>query len=366
LRGVAASGHFSARGCRADAAACRRVLAGSELFRKQLGAGSHAEDQVDQAGVLLAYAYPDRIAQRKTGFDYVLSGGRGAFFPVVDALGTHEYLAVATLDGAARRTRIFLAAPLERDQIFKHFAEHIIAQELLCWDVKSRAVTAERIQALGRLALRREPLAHPDPTCVRRELLGGIVALGIDCLPWTDDLRQWQARVVLLREVFGSENWPDVSDAYLAAHCDSWLEPFLGSARSLVQVQVRDLRAALAALLPPHRNAELDELAPRVIMLPDGSRARLQYVPGEPPVLSARIQSLFGMRDTPRVAVGRVKVLMHLMSPAMRPVQITADLEGFWKNSYHAVKKDLKGRYPKHRWPDDPLQAAPARRKPRK
>jgi len=179
-------------------------------------------------------------------------------------------------------------------------------------------------------------------------------------------LRQWQARLILLREVFGPDDWPDVSDSYLAGHVDSWLEPFLGKARSLSQVRSADLRAALTSLLPPHRNAELDDLAPRVIMLPDGSRARLQYTPGEPPVLSARIQSLFGLFETPRVAAGRVTVLLHLLSPAMRPVQITSDLEGFWKNSYHAVKKDLKGRYPKHHWPDDPLQAVPARRRLRK
>ena len=216
LRGVAASGHYAARDCSADVVACRTVLGASALLKKRLG-GSDGEYQVDSAGVLLAHAYPDRIAQRKTGFDYLLSGGRGAFFPKPDSLGAHEYLAVATLDGAARRARIFLAAPLEREQILHHFDAQVIVEERLYWDAQSRSVTSERIQGLGRLVLRREPWAKPDPALVRRELLSGIAGLGIEALPWTEELRQWQARVVLLREVFGPD-WPDVTDAYLSAH----------------------------------------------------------------------------------------------------------------------------------------------------
>ncbi len=366
LRGVAASGCYSVRDCSADAAACRRVLGTSALLKKRLSAGGHGENQVDSAGVLLAYAYPDRIAQRKTGFDYLLSSGRGVFFTVADGLGAHEYLAVATLDGVARRSRIFLAAPLEREQIMQHFEEHISAEDRLSWDVQSRSVTAERIQSLGRLVLRRESRAKPDPACVRRELLTGIKELGIEALPWTEDVRQWQARVVLLRGVFGQDSWPDVTDAYLSAHLEHWLGPFLGTARSLAQVKTRDLQAALAALLPPGRHAGLDTLVPRAILVPGGKRIRLQYRLEGPPVLAARVQDLFGLRETPRVADGRVGVLVHLLSPAMRPVQITADLDGFWKNSYHAVKKDLRGRYPKHSWPDDPLQPVSPGRKPRR
>ena len=357
LRGVASSGHYAALDCSADAAACRTVLAASALLKKRLG-GSDGDYPVDSAGVLLAHAYPDRIAQRKSGFDYLLSGGRGAFFPKPDSLGAHEYLAVATLDGAARRTRIFLAAPLERQQILNYFDAQVRIEERLYWDAQARSVTSERIQGLGRLVLRRQPWAQPDPALVRRELLRGIAGLGIEALPWTEELRQWQARVVLLREVFGPD-WPDVTDAHLSAHLELWLEPFLGRARSLAQVQARDLQAALAALLPMGRHGGLDALVPRFIVLPGGRRARLQYQLEGPPVLAARIQDLFGLRDTPRVADGRVRVLMHLLSPAMRPVQITADLEGFWKNSYHTVKKELKGRYPKHRWPDDPLNSPP-------
>ena len=197
-------------------------------------------------------------------------------------------------------------------------------------------------------------------------MLAGIQELGIEVLPWTDELSQWQARVIFLREVFGQEIWPDVTGAYLSTHLEDWLEPFLGTARSLAQFHTRDLQAALAALLLRGRQTVLDALAPRAILLPNGKRVRLQYRFEGPPVLAARIQDLFGLRDTPRVADGRVGVLLHLLSPAMRPVQITSDLEGFWKNSYHAVKKDLRGRYPKHSWPDDPLQALPSGRKPRR
>lgn len=358
LQGAAVSG------CRADAAACRSVLDVSGRLKKKLGIDGTGRDDIDSAGVLLAHAYPDRIAQKRSGTEYLLACGRGAFFPVVDTLCAHDYLAVATLDGAAQRARIFLAAPLDREQIFRYFEPRITVEERLGWDALSRSVVAERVQRLDQLVLRREPWQKPDRARVRRALLDGITALGIACLPWTDELRQWQARVMLLRSVFGVETWPDVSDGYLSAHYEHWLEPYLGNARRLDQVSARDLQAALTALLPGSGHAALDRLAPRTCQLPGGRRARLHYpADGGPPVLSARIQDLFGLRAVPPVADGRVRVLVHLLSPAMRPVQITADLDGFWKNSYHAVKKELKGRYPKHSWPDDPLQVVPPRRR---
>jgi len=357
LRLEALCGGSGARAGTADAAACRSVLDVSARLKKQLGCAAHSRRDIDSAGVLLAHAYPDRIAQKRSGMEYVLACGRGAFFPVVDNLCTHEYLAVATLDGAARRARIFLAAPLEREEIFRHFADRIQADERLSFDAQSRSVAAERVQRLDRLVLQRAPLHKPDPGRVRRALLDGIESLGIACLPWTDELRQWQARVLLLRGACG-QSWPDVSDAGLAAQCAGWLEPFLGSARRLDQVSSRNLQDALAALLPHGSHAALDALAPRTCLLPGGRRVRLQYPEGgAPPVLAARIQDLFGLRDAPAVAEGRVRVVVHLLSPAMRPVQITTDLDGFWKNSYHVVRKELKGRYPKHSWPEDPLLA---------
>jgi ATP-dependent helicase HrpB len=349
-----------------DAADCRNVLDVSGRLKKQLGINTQSSYEIDNAGVLLAHAYPDRIAQKRSGTEYQLACGRGAFFLNVDTLCTHEYLAVATLDGSAQRARIFLAAPLDRDQILRYFEPHITDAERLSWDAQTRSVAAERLQLLDQLVLRRVPWQKPDPVRVRRALLDGITSLGIACLPWTDELRQWQARVMLLRSVSGVETWPDVSDRYLAAHGEHWLEPFLGNARRLDQVSSRDLQTALSALLPPGGQATLDRFAPRTTELPGGRRVRLHYPEdGGPPVLSARIQDLFGMRDVPPVADGRVRVLVHLLSPAMRPVQITSDMDGFWKNSYHAVKKELKGRYPKHSWPDDPLNV-PVGRRPQK
>lgn len=359
-------GQYEGHGCRADTAACRSVLKTSSLLKKQLGLSGKGRCGGDVAGVLLAQAYPDRIARKRSGSDYVLSCGRGAFFSSVDALCSHEYLAAAALDGGARRARIFLAAPLTREEIAEHFGTRISVEEHIAWDEHARCVAAERIQRLDRLVLHREPCARPDPVCVRSELLEGIRSLGIGCLPWSDELRQWQARVMLLRDVFGPGRWPDVSDGFLAANLHAWLGPFLGHARGPARIQTPALRAALEALLPSGCRGALDTLAPRMLVLPGGTRARLRYAAGEPPVLAARIQDLFGMHETPRVADGRIAVLLHLLSPAMRPVQITSDLDGFWKNSYHAVRKELRGRYPKHSWPDDPLRAAPLRKRARK
>ncbi len=362
LRLEALRGGAGARTCAVDAAACRSALDVSCRLKKQLGCDGRGGRDIDSAGVLLAHAYPDRIAQKRSGTEYLLAGGRGAFFPVADSLCSHAYLAVATLDGAARRARIFLAAPLAREEIFNYFADRIQADERLSWDAQSLSVAAERVQRLDRLVLQRAPWQKPDPARVRRALLGGIESLGIGCLPWTEELRQWQARVALLRSVFGPDSWPDVSDECLAGRLREWLEPYLDNARRLDQLNARGLQAALTALLPGRAHAEFDALVPRTLALPGGRRARLRYAAdGGPPVLAARIQDLFGMRDVPPVARGRVTVLVHLLSPAMRPVQITSDLDGFWKNSYHAVKKELKGRYPKHSWPDDPLQAVTRR-----
>jgi len=357
LHAVAATGRYAADTCTADTAACRTVLGTAKVLRKRLGEGTGACGDIEAAGVLLAYAFPDRIARKRGDREYLLSCGRGAFFGSVDALCAQDYLAVAALDGGSRNARMFLAAPLGIELIVEHFEEHIREEERLEWDAPSRSVIAERVRCLGRLVLRRESCPRPDPARVRAALLAGIQSLGIGALPWNDAVRQVQARIMLLRDALGPERWPDVSDAWLAAHLSVWLEPFLGTCRSLAQIKTGDLQDALLAMLPAGGHAALDELAPRTVSLPGGRRARLQYRPGaEPPVLAVRIQDLFGLHETPRVAAGRVQVLLHLLSPAQRPVQITTDLDGFWKNSYHAVKKELKGRYPKHSWPDDPLQ----------
>ncbi|WP_277344469.1 ATP-dependent helicase C-terminal domain-containing protein, partial [Metapseudomonas otitidis] len=222
----------------------------------------------------------------------------------------------------------------------------------------------------GELVLAREPLAALDEAARTRALVALVRRKGLELLPWTPELRQWQARIALLRRLDlaerGSSDWPDVSDAALLASLDDWLGPWLGKVNRLAHFANLDLAGILTGLLPWPLPQRLDELAPRTLAVPSGSSIRLDYNE-EPPVLAVRLQELFGLADTPRIAGGRQVVKLHLLSPAHRPVQVTQDLASFWRTTYADVKKDLKGRYPKHYWPDDPLVAEPtARAKPRR
>ncbi|MGB4877158.1 MAG: ATP-dependent helicase C-terminal domain-containing protein, partial [Candidatus Competibacter sp.] len=193
-------------------------------------------------------------------------------------------------------------------------------------------------------------------------MLAGVRQLGLDSLPWTVEVRDWQARLLSLRHWFPHDGWPDLSDAWLSEHLADWLEPWLDGITRREHLQRLDLAAGLAGLLEPNQRARLNALAPTHLPVPSGSRIRLRYQPGEPPVLAVKLQELFGLADTPRVAEGRVPATLHLLSPAQRPIQVTQDLRGFWERTYPEVKKELKGRYPKHPWPDDPWTAVPTRR----
>ncbi len=229
---------------------------------------------------------------------------------------------------------------------------------------------AERQVKVGELVLAREALAELDDEARSRALLGLVRRKGLELLPWSAELRQWQARVALLRRLdladTGSSEWPDLSDAALLASLEEWLQPWLGKVSRLSHFANLDLAGILHGLLPWPLPQRLDELAPRTLEVPSGSRIRLDYS-DEMPVLAVRLQELFGLADTPRIAGGRQGVKLHLLSPAQRPVQVTQDLASFWRNTYAEVKKDLRGRYPKHYWPEDPLVAqATARAKPRK
>ena len=231
-------------------------------------------------------------------------------------------------------------------------------------------VPLERQQRIGELVLAREPLNDLDDQQRGRALLGLVRRKGLELLPWTPELRQWQARVALLRtldlDAQGHSQWPDLSDAALLAGLEDWLQPYLGKVTRLSHFAALDLPGLLLNLLPWPLPQRLDELAPRALQVPSGSRIGLDYSE-QPPVLAVRLQELFGLADTPRIAAGRQVVKLHLLSPARRPVQVTQDLASFWHSTYAEVKKDLKGRYPKHYWPDDPLIAEPtARAKPRK
>lgn len=312
-------------------------------------------------GVLLGFAYPDRIGRsRGEGGRYLLANGRGALFAEAQALTRSEFLVAAEVDGGERDARIYLAAPLTLAQIEEHFAAQIIESTTIAWDTRERAVKSMRERKLLRLVLDSKPITQPDADAVLTAVLEGIRTEGIGSLPWTRELRQWQARVQLMRANFPS--WPDLSDDALFATLEEWAPAWLSGITRASHFTRIDLSNALHARLTFAQSAALDRETPTHFTVPSGSRIPIDYLDGEVPTVSARLQEMFGLTQTPTTAGGRVPLLLKLLSPAGRPVQITRDLISFWDRGYHEVKKDLKGRYPKHYWPDDPHTAVATRR----
>ena len=325
-------------------------------------------------GALLALAYPDRVAQQRKpgGAEYRLANGRAALFSEVDGLMKQPWLVIADLGSrqGQREERIYLAAEFDPALLDGVLSEQVNVVDQLDWDEREGVLRAERQRKVGELVLSREPLTGLDEAARTQALVNLVRRKGLELLPWTPELRQWQARVALLRELEiqaqGQSEWPDVSDTALVAGLEDWLAPYLGRVSRLSHFANLDLSSIVHNLLKWPLPQRLDELAPHHIKVPSGSSVRLDYSE-YPPILAVRLQELFGLADTPRIAGGRQVVKLHLLSPARRPVQVTQDLANFWRSTYAEVKKDLKGRYPKHYWPDDPLVAeATARIKPRK
>lgn len=344
-----------------DRGAVKRLQQVARQWQAQLGIKPSASDDLQQLGLLLAWAYPDRIGIcRDGGHRYLLSNGRGAVLHEHDPLCGCEFIVAAQLEGSDSNARIQLAAALERAQFEKYFSEQIERSERVEWDSREARVRASRQVRFGALVLEERQLDKPDPDQIAAAMVQGIRELGIASLPWSKAGESWRERVQFMHR-HAPEQWPDVSDEGLMNSLEEWLAPFLTGISRREHLQRIDLLAALNTLLPWERQRQLDELAPTHLMVPTGSRIPLDYS-NDPPVLAVRLQEMFGATDTPRIAGGKVAVLLHLLSPAHRPVQVTQDLAGFWRGSYFEVKKDMKGRYPKHYWPDDPLQAEPTRR----
>ena len=317
-------------------------------------------------GALLALAYPDRIGRRRPGAAgrYLLSGGRGAALPEGDPLGNEEFLVVADLDGSAQDSRIFLAAPITSDDIEELHGDRIVEERVVRWNARDGAVLARRRRRLGALVLEDKPLAVPDTEEMRVAMLEGVRQLGLAALPWSDELRSLRQRTAFLQH--HDKIWPDLSDAALLASIEDWLGPFLDGVSRRDHLARIDLSSALRARLPHSAQRQLDQLAPTHIEVPSGSRIAIDYSDPAEPALAVRLQEMFGLTDTPRIAGARVPLTVHLLSPARRPVQVTRDLASFWATGYKSVKAELKGRYPRHYWPDDPLIAEPtARARPR-
>ena len=316
-------------------------------------------------GALLSLAFPDRVARNRGNGSFVLANGRGGAVEPSSALARAPFIAVAELTGAAANSRILLAAPLTLAEIEQRFAHEISSVVDVSFDRASMALRGRRRRTLHAITLGEQtmPIA-PDETTARI-LADGIVEAGLDRLPWSKALQQWRGRVMFLRKAEG-EPWPDLSDTALAERRADWLEPALLDKTALSQLSASDLSDAVMGLLPWDLRARLERDAPPTFEAPTGTQAAIDYEAEQGPTIAIRVQELFGLNTHPSVAHGRVPLVVELLSPAHRPVQVTRDLPGFWRGSYAGVRADLRGRYPRHPWPDDPANAPPTRRaKPR-
>ncbi len=353
-----AGGHPLAGSARFDTGGVRRVKDVARHLARQLGV--RAQPVVPEAaGRLTALAYPDRIAQRETDTRYRLATGqRVGLDPHSIPAGT-PFVAVAHLAGPDSAARVALGAPLSQREVEQDHGAGIEEEEWVGWDAQAQRVEARRQRKLGALVLASAPLPHPDPELVADALLAGVQQTGLHALPWSKEAHRLQDRLVFLHAL-DPATWPDVSAEALLADL-SWLRPHVYNMKKLDDLARVSMTDVLLARLDWPQRAELDRLAPSHFEVPSGSRLPLDYADPDAPVLAVRLQEVFGLVDTPRVGGGRVPVVLHLLSPAHRPVQVTRDLASFWREGYFDVRKDLRGRYPRHYWPDNPLEAEPTR-----
>ena len=346
-----------------------RADEGRALARRwaaMVGAGGRSTPGGSGAGPHLARAYPDRVAEAtgKPG-RFRLANGRAAELPPTDALARAPFLVVTDITGSAQNGRIRAAATIERADIEAIFADSIVEDTELRFDAPSRRVRARRLRRLGAVRLADAPVAITDGKEAARLLAAGIAELGLAHLPWSRDQLARRARAGYLQRELGPP-WPDLSDATLAATAETWLAPALVGRTALADITADDLELALATLLPWPLRGELETLLPSHFEAPTGVRHPIDYAAEAGPTLSLRVQELFGLDRHPSIAGGKIPLLLVLLSPAHRPIQTTRDLPGFWRGSWQDVARDLRGRYPRHPWPDDPLTAPPTvRAKPR-
>ncbi|MGZ3409250.1 MAG: ATP-dependent helicase HrpB [Xanthobacteraceae bacterium] len=339
---------------------------GSQLPTANERSSKKSKDEQLSPGAILALAYPDRVAKnRGTNGSFLLANGRGANIDLVSPLARTPFLAVAELSGSARQSRILLAAAISIDAIEDEFGAEIIARDEVIFDPQSLSLRGRSSRQLGAIALSERPTNVAAGEDAAENLAEGIAKAGLHHLPWTKTQLQLRDRVNFLRGAEGDE-WPDLTDAALAATVADWLAPALYSKTALSQIKADDLEGALSALLPYKLRKRLDEEAPTHFDAPSGSSVPIDYEAPEGPKLSIRVQELFGLDKHPAIAKGRVPLVVELLSPAHRPVQLTRDLPGFWRGSYADVRTEMRGRYPRHPWPDDPANATATRRaKPR-
>ena len=312
-------------------------------------------------GGLLAFAFPDRVAKARSAHgQFLLANGRAAQLPDVSALARQSWLVVAELVGKAQSARIMSALPITLAEIENHPVLQIACHENLTFDKQARALRNREKRQLGAVTISERMLPASQNGEAPAVLAAGLAALGLACLPWTKALQFWCARVEFLRNMDAA--WPDCSEAGLLQDNLVWLQPFLAGVSALAELSSAELEQALHHRLDHAQKRELDKQAPAFFVAPTGQSHAIDYGGEEGPVLSIRVQELFGLKQHPSLAGGRIPLILHLLSPAQRPIQITRDLPGFWRGSWAAVKSEMKGRYPKHVWPDDPANTAPTTR----
>jgi ATP-dependent helicase HrpB len=349
---------------RSPRAASARDLA--RRWASQVAASEKAGPQEDlSTGLMLAYAFPDRVARNRGNGSFVLANGRGAAVEQISSLARAPYIAIGEMTGTAASGRILLAAQIAEDDIERHFAEHIDTADEISFDRGAMALRARRKRVLHAITLSEATLAVSPSEGTARIFADGLIAAGLDRLPWSRAAKQWRDRVMFLRKAEG-DSWPDLSDVGLIARRDDWLVPALFDKIALKDISAGDLSDALMALLPWEMRARLEREAPTHFEAPTGSVLAIDYEAEQGPTIAVRLQELFGLNTHPSIAAGKVPLVLELLSPAQRPVQVTRDLPGFWRGSYAAVRSDMRGRYPRHPWPEDPASALPTRRvKPR-
>jgi ATP-dependent helicase HrpB len=354
---------------RSQRASSARALAQRWAAQVAATEGASREAASPPTGVMLAFAFPDRVARNRGNGSFVLANGRGAAVDQASALARVPYIAVAELTGTAANGRILLAAPIAQTEIERHFAGQIETADEISFDRGAMALRARRKKTLHSITLSEAPMSLSPSAETARVLADGLIAAGLDRLPWSKPLKQWRDRVMFLRKAEGDalqSAWPDLSDDALAAQREAWLVPALYDKTALKELSAGDLSDALMTLLPWEFRARLEREAPTHFEAPTGTALAIDYEAEQGPTIAVRLQELFGLTTHPSIAKGAVPLVLELLSPAHRPVQVTRDLPGFWRGSYAAVRSDLRGRYPRHPWPEDPASAMPTRRvKPR-
>jgi ATP-dependent RNA helicase HrpB len=350
-----------------DRAALQRARRGARELLRQLGAAA-PEAAASRAGAsiggLLALAFPDRIGRQRAGGEgrFTLTNGHGAHFAAPQGLARQELIVAVDLDDRERDARIRLAAPVGREEIETLMAARLERRDSVEWNARAQAVLARRVLRLDGLVLEESALPQIPREEARAAMLEGLRQLGIESLPWSREARDLQARVAFVRRLGGAhERWPDLADAALAAGVSDWLAPWLDGITRREHLARVPLLEALQARLGWDERRELEALAPSHLTVPSGSRVRIDYLDESAPAVAVRLQEVFGLAATPRIGGGRVPITFKLLSPAQRPVQVTRDLASFWRGAYADVRKDLRGRYPKHDWPENPLEAPPVR-----